>query len=347
MIEGLDATSRRVALAVLRQGPVSRAELCGVLGLSAPSLTRLVKPLVALGLLVEGAPVGPVTTGRPSVPLDVDATRAHFLGVKFIPGRLYAVLTDLKGTVVATTVLEADFAEPEAAVSAVAGLLRWCGPRRPDGIGICLGASVDSDGRVSGASFLGWPDLPLGALVTERTDLPCVVENDVTAFTLAEHWFGFGRGVRDFLVVTLGAGVGAGLVCEDELVRGFAGRAGMIGPLRLDDGRRLQDVVETRAVTARMEREPGAEVLRDVAQAMGQLVGQLCLVTAPERVLVSGEGAASLSVPAVPELTEALFRGIARYTELDPDRLRVESLDFDEWARGAAAMAIRAHMTAG
>ncbi|MEL4504440.1 ROK family transcriptional regulator [Luteococcus sp. H138] len=344
-LPGLDTSSRRVALAVLRLGPVSRTELGRVLGLSAPSLTRLTKPLVKEGLLLEGAPVAPLTTGRPAVPLDVDASRAHFLGVKFVRGEMYAVLTDLKGAVLVSEVFAGDYREPAAAVLAVAALMDWCGQRQPDGIGVCLGASVDETGMVSEAEYMGWPQLPLGTMIRERTGLPCVVENDVTAFTLAEHWFGFGRGVRDFLVVTLGAGVGAGLVCEDELVRGHRGRAGLIGGLRLDDGRRLQDVVETGAIVARLQDEALEQVLLDVAQAMGQLVGQLCAVTAPERVLVSGEGAQELTGRQAKVLTQALFDGVARYTDLGREQVKIDALNFAEWARGAATMAIRAHMT--
>ncbi|MEL4358498.1 MULTISPECIES: ROK family transcriptional regulator [unclassified Luteococcus] len=342
---GLDATSRRLALAVLRQGPISRAELRGRLGLSAPSLTRLAKPLVARGLLVEGEPVGPVTTGRPSVPLDVDSTRGHFLGVKFVPGRMFVVLTDLKGTVLESRVADSDFGDPANAVEAVATVVDQV-RRRPDGIGISLGASVRDAGLVCEAGFMGWPDVRLAELVRRRTGLPCVVENDVTALALAEHWFGFGRGVRDFLVVTLGAGVGAGLVCEDELVRGHRGRAGMIGGLVLHDGRRLHQVVETAAIQARLADEPLAVVLADVAGAMGELIGQLCLVSAPARVLLSGEGLELLSGAERAPVTRALLAGISRYTQLEPEQLRVEPLDFAEWARGSAAMAIRAHMAA-
>lgn len=341
-LDGLDPTSRRVALAVLRQGPVARVELCSMLGLSAPSLTRLTKPLLAKGLLRQGDPVAPPVTGRPALPLDVVADRAHFVGAKFIPGELHLVLTDLKGRVLEARSVDGDFCDPEAAVRELARQVALIAATQPAGVGVSLGASVTDDGQVHGAWFMGWPTIALQEMVAGATGLPCVVENDVNAFTLAEHWFGFGRGVSDFMVVTIGAGVGLGLVCGDELVRGFDGRAGMIGALTLDDGRRVHEVVETRHVQARLDAgaECRAEVLADVAQAVGQAVGQACLVSAPERVLVSGEGAGLLEGHE-----DALRAGLARYTDLPAEALRIEALGFDEWARGSAAMAIRAHLS--
>lgn len=356
--DGLDSTTQRVALAVLRHGPVSRAELRRLLGLSAPSLTRLTKPLVARGLLVEGEPVALSASGRPSVPLDVNAASAHFVGAKFVTDALYAVVTDLKGSVVDSAVVEDAFPTPQDAADALARLVDgWQGRWHPSGLGVSLGANVAEDGTIDRVSFMGWPSSPFRKILEQTTGLGTVVANDVHAFTLAEHWFGFGRGLTDFAVATLGAGVGVGLVCGDELVLGFGGAAGRVGDVTLDDGRRLRDVAVTQAIEARISQALGRQVratdvpalqheplvqavLDDVARAMGQLVGQVCLFTSPQRVLISGEGATLLR-----NHETALREGIAHYAELPAERLGVESLGFDEWARGSAAMAIRAHMT--
>ncbi|WP_420176670.1 ROK family transcriptional regulator [Luteococcus sp. OSA5] len=355
---GLDSTTQRVALAVLRHGPVSRAELRQLLGLSAPSLTRLTKPLVSRGLLVECEPVAQQVSGRPSVPLEVNAASTHVIGAKFVADALYAVVTDLKGSVVDSAVVQRPFPTPQEAADALAELAQgWQQDWHPAGLGVSLGANVGSDGTINRVSFLGWPSTPFGEILEQTTGLDTVVANDVHAFTLAEHWFGFGRGVTDFAVATLGAGVGVGLVCGDELVTGLGGAAGRVGDVTLDDGRRLRDVAVTETIEQRASHALGRDlsvcdlpelvhepriqvILDDVARAIGQLVGQVCLFTAPERVLISGEGAVLLE-----NHERALHEGIARYARLPHDRLGIESLGFDEWARGSAAMAIRAYMT--
>jgi predicted NBD/HSP70 family sugar kinase len=58
---------------------------------------------------------------------------------------------------------------------------------------------------VTRAPFLGWRDVDLGAALHEALGLPIVVENDIVALVEAEHWFGEGRGIDDFAVVTIGA----------------------------------------------------------------------------------------------------------------------------------------------
>lgn len=356
---GLDETSRRVVLAVLRHGPVARAELGRMLDLSAPSLTRVTRPLVTSGLLVEGEPVPQGSTGRPAVPLDVRAQAHHFVGAKVVDDALHAVVTDLKGTVVDQRLLPGTLTSPQQAAEVLAWLVEQWRGWRPLALGISLGAVVDDARFVSRIAFLGWPPTDLAAVVGAAVGLPVVVANDVHAFTLAEHWFGFGRGCTDFAVVTLGAGVGAGLVCGDHLVRGAGGLAGRVGDLATLDGRRMREVLETARVRARAAQALGHEVAagslvehaadarldplrEDVARTVGELVGQVGLVAAPQRVLVSGEGSWLLEGH-----TDALLDGIGRYLPMAAERVGVEGLGFDEWARGSAAVAIRASLETG
>lgn len=353
--EALDDSSRRVALALVRRGPLARADLGRVLGLSAPSLTRLTKPMVAGGLLVEDAPAAQRGTGRPAVPLRVDVGRAHVVGTKITADGLYAVVTDLGGTVVDSRFSPGHLASPAQAVEALAALVgRWRDRWHPVRLGVSLGAVVSADQTVSRVAFLGWPDVRLAPLLQEATGLPTVVANDVHAFTVAEHWFGAGRGCTDLAVLTIGAGVGVGIVAGDELVTGHGGLAGRAGHLLLADGRAVREVVESVPVAARaaalLGRPVGPDDLpalagdpalsglfADVAGATGQVAGQLGLLVAPERVVVSGEGAVLLQGHE-----EALRAGAARLCPEVADRLVVDSPGFDQWARGSAALSVRA-----
>lgn len=359
----LDATSQRVALTVLRHGPISRAELGRLLGLSSASVTRLTKPMVGAGLLTEGAPEGR-STGRPPLPLDIAADSATFVGLKISHEGLHAVLTDLRGSILATASCPGARLSPADVAGAVCTLVEDLGAGRPTplALGASLGATVGPDKLVRGALFLGWDDgIDLAGLLEDETGLRTTIDNDVNAFTVAEHWFGVGKDTSEFAVLTIGAGVGLGLVCRDELVRGRAGAAGMIGPLRVLGGRLAQDVLnrdvfDTRAAAlvgpgtplaglpALAAEVPGLGVLLDeVADAVGELAGTVAAITAPERVLVAGEG--------VPLLAGREDRVRGRLEEMQPQHVPVPELVVDvvgddEWARGAAALAIRAHMGA-
>jgi glucokinase len=86
-------------------------------------------------------------------------------------------------------------------------------------------------GRTANLPF--WEDLPLRELLERRLGLPVAVENDANAAALAEHRLGAARGARVSLTVTVGTGVGCGIVVEDRLLRGAHGGAGEIGHLPL------------------------------------------------------------------------------------------------------------------
>ncbi|AEE46843.1 ROK family transcriptional regulator [Cellulomonas fimi] len=365
----------QVALEVLLRGPLSRAELARRLDLSQPTLTRLTKDLVRRGLLVESdARPGPAV-GRPSQPLDVDATSHHFVGVNLAVGTAHAVLVDLRGTVVATSSADLPQDAPEAVVAVVGDLadaVVAAAPAGtvlagvPTGLGVSLGGHSPDGTTVHLAPFLGWHDVPLGALVRERTGLPTVVENDVAALASAEHWFGAGRDARTFAVVTVGAGVGYGLVVHDRLVRHADMGLGLVGHFPLDpngplcpEGHRgcagamlttealeaeaavalRRPVTSTELLDLARDGDPAARrIVDDAGRALGRLVAAVANLTMPDLVVLTGEGV-DLAVVADGALRAALAAD--RNPKATPVDLVVEPGDFSQWARGAAVVAIQ------
>src|SRR6478609_1307797 len=96
-----DSTRQALTL-LLRRGPMARAELARRLGLSPPALTKLTRPLVDIGLLIEVRNVGRATAGRPAMPLAINPEWGRFVGIKVTGDRLYAVLANLCGTALRT-----------------------------------------------------------------------------------------------------------------------------------------------------------------------------------------------------------------------------------------------------
>ena len=106
-------------------------------------------------------------------------------------------------------------------------------------IGIGSPGDIDTaTGAVRYSPNFDWHDVPLGARLTERFGCSVVVGNDARCATLGEYTFGTGRGTRDFVLLTLGTGIGGGIVADGDLVRGHLGGAGEIGhhQLRATDG---------------------------------------------------------------------------------------------------------------
>lgn len=102
----------------------------------------------------------------------------------------------------------------------------------PAGLGIATAGAVDHrDGSMFAATenLPGWAGFPLRAFAEDRFHLPCFVVNDAHAAALSEQHFGFGRGLTDFVAITLGTGIGGGIVSAGKLLVGEHGFAGTIG----------------------------------------------------------------------------------------------------------------------
>lgn len=368
----LSASERRVALEVLVRGPLARTELAQRLGLSAPSLSRLTKPLLDLGVLHEvDDPSEPAGRGggRPPQPLDVDPRLEHFVGIKLTGTRAYAALTDLRAGIIRAADVPVGDHHPEAVVAILTDLVSGLNGDPDVGvlaIGVGLGGVVVRDTRVARAPFLGWRDVDLGRMLAARTGLPVVLANDLDALMEAEHWFGAGRDVTDFVTLTIGAGVGCGLVIHDQLVHGRDSGIGLLGHFPLDplgpacpDGHRgcanallSMDAIQTQASLATgrpleydevldltLAGDPIADqIVGNAARALGVLVADVANVAQPERVVLTGEGIRLAEVG-----WERLVSSIHEHRNPEASELDLLLVKDDAtlWARGAAAVAIQ------
>jgi predicted NBD/HSP70 family sugar kinase len=367
----LSAGERSVAIEVLVHGPLSRTELARRLDLSAGSLTRLTKPLIESGLLIEVPEAGTpaeVRQGRPSQPLDVVAESRSFIGFKITEDMVYGVVTTLRSDIVARhdrPLADHDPARVADLLAEMTAELARTFPRLA-GIGIGVGGLVQERAVVGESPFLHWRDVPLGELVEERTGVPVVVENDVCALVEAETWFGAGRGLDRFVVLTIGAGIGYGLVLGGRRVpyaeedRGF-GRHWIIdpnGPLTPDGARgsavsllaipsiryqvraatgRDHTYEEILALAAAGEPMP-ARVIDEAGRALGVLVAQIANFAMPQKILLAGEGVGLMDVAG--KTVEDTIRA-HRHPLAAPIDVETKVSDFHDWARGAAVLAIQ------
>jgi predicted NBD/HSP70 family sugar kinase len=361
-------SARRVTLEVLLHGPLARSELADRLGLSTASLTRLTKPLMDAGLLREVATPNPRGGGRPLQPLDVDPDVQRFIGIKLAGFRAYGVLTDLRADILGSATVEITDQSPEAVVSRIAELVDTLDDRaRPvAAIGIGIGGVVRDFTRVQRAVFLHWGEVDLGAAVAGATGRPTVVSNDLDALLEAEHWFGDGRDVQSFAVLTIGAGVGGGLVIHDHLVSGPDSGLGLLGHFPVDplgpacpEGHRgcVKSLLTTDAIRSQAALTLGRPVTYDevldlaeagnavadqivgrAAHAFGTLIAAVANIAQPERIILTGEG---IRLAQVAESRVRAGIAQARHAEASPIDLRFITDDPTLWARGASAVAIQ------
>ncbi|MET0134653.1 MAG: ROK family transcriptional regulator [Kibdelosporangium sp.] len=358
---------------VLTQGPVSRVEVARRTGLSSAAVTKAARPLIEAGYLVELASAES-RVGRPANPLEVRADREFFVGIKITDSELIGVVTDLRARIRVTRFARLQSRKVDAVVSGVAELvtdLLQASPayrKRTHCLGVTVAGDVDRDsGQVRYSPFLHWRDVPLQELVAEATGLETTVDNDVKAITVAERWFGDGVGAGSFALVTLGTGIGCGLVVNGGVVAGSHGVAGEIGHIPVfGDGPLchcgatgcVEAIASTDAIVAQARTATGepalsmAEVIAgarhgDVALrrvfaragvAIGRGLAAMANLVGPERIIVSGEGldAYDLYADEIRETFATQAFGAAAECELI-----LRPLPFEEWARGAAAIAVQ------
>ncbi len=360
--------------AVLTRGPLSRRDAARLTGLSAASVTKLVKPMISHGYLVENVREAGVP-GRPQIPLQVDPGRHHAVGIKLMDREVVGVVVDLHAEVQSAHRMKYRDTSPTGVVAVIEEMTTLLLERAPIERDRLLGVGVGLGGHISGATgvvvespFLGWHDVPLRQMLTDRMGLPVVIENDVNTLAVAEQWFGAGSTFPSFALVTVGAGVGCGLVLDGQLWRGVSGAAGEFGHMVVDPdgplchcGKRgcLESVVSDTAIAAAMSAAGGQRVSRIsqvVAQAhagdavarhvftqagvaLGRAIAALLNLLNPPLVILSGEGMAASDL-FIDALRAELARNAFSSTAADCTVL-VRPLPDETWARGAAATMLR------
>ncbi|MGA5798182.1 ROK family protein [Streptomyces cellulosae] len=360
---------------VLTHGPLTRQEAARRTGVSPAAVTKAVRPLIEAGFLVEDADAETrPAQGRPANPVRVDGGRALFIGLKATGDEIIGVLTDLCCRIRVARRVPLTGRAPREVLPVAADLVRELLTEAEGfgvqvlGLGVAVAGDVDrAAGTVRFSPFLDWHDVPLAALAEEASGLPVTVDNDVRALTVAEQWFGDGVGLSDFAVVTVGAGIGCGLVVHGRVVSGAHGVAGEIGhvpvvpdgpPCHCGGRGCLEAVASDAAITARVREATGVPVAdatealalaragdegaravyARAGEAIGRGIATVANLLGPERVIISGEGLAAYDLFAgqVRDAFAAAAFGSAARCEL-----RTRPLPFEEWARGAAATAIQ------
>ncbi len=345
------------------QGPTSRAAIARSLGLSPATVTQVTKDLLARGLVEELASV-PSRGGRPATLLGLVERTGVALGAKVTADHVALVAVGLDGSVRSATTHPVDPRDRDAIGDILAGAL----DDTVLGIGVGVPGSVDAQASgVVDAPTLGWQDVKLGHALRTRLGVPVLVDNDVNTLAAAERLYGVGREHSSYLVVTIGRGVGCGIVIDGSLYRGAAGGAGEIGhvPISEDGPRcgcgatgcleayigsagllraaRAQGVVGARGRLATLPKaardgDPVAQaVYAEAGRLLGRALAGIVHTVDPEVVVLMGEGVDEW------EFWRPGFEPALRACLLPARRelpVVVEPWSEDQWARGAASLVL-------
>ncbi len=316
---------------IRRDGRTSRTDIGDTLNLSLPTVMRIVDQLMEANLVVlAGSHSQENGVGRPRNLLQFNAEGNLVIGADVGGTKIYGATANLGGQILYEQQVrhqETKSAEEyyTRLLALVGELLATAQARGKRVLGIAVGAPGETqheEGVVRWAPALNWRDFPLKARLQEATGLPVVVENDVNLAALGEYWFGAvadgAFALQNIVLLSIGTGIGAGIILEGQLYRGARSSAGEIGYLL--PGRRFLG-----------ERYDGFGAFEQVASGSGiaararaALAGEwpaeaLAGITA-ETVFAAARDGAPWAVPIITETCETLALGIAAiHTLLDPE----------------------------
>ncbi|MBK6900894.1 MAG: ROK family protein [bacterium] len=318
---------RPLADAVLRliwqHRSVSRADIARLAGLSRSTVSEIVSEILPMGIVAEGGE-GPSQGGRRPIVLEFRDDACAILGVEMGAAHVTAVLTDLRGRVLAHATREHPVRnDPHGTRRLIEALCREClaspaAAERPlVGIGVAVPCPLDPShpDRLSEIVIPAWGGRLGLEDLSRRLAAPLMVDNDANLGALAEHWWGVGRGVDDLAYIKVATGIGSGHVIGGEIYRGATGTAGEIGHISIDPkGKRcicgLQGCLVTLA---------GSQALVERARELGaeypgsSLAGPEISVRDIENAALAGD---PLALRVATEATEHLGRAVASMMNL-------------------------------
>lgn len=240
---GIRAYNERLLLTLLRRhGPLAKVQIARMSGLSAQTVSVIMRGLEGDGLVVRGAPLrGKV--GQPSVPIELAPDGAFFFGLKVGRRSTDLVLTDFLGKVVDRAQERHGFPTPDAtlrftqrAVAAIADRQPAAVRARLSGLGIAipfkLWSWAESIGAPAGA-MEAWRHRDIREELAQALDLPVYLQNDASAACGAELVFGRVPMPETTLHLFIGYFIGGGVVLNGSLFTGRSGNAGALGSMPL------------------------------------------------------------------------------------------------------------------
>lgn len=366
---------------------ISRTDLSRATGLSQASLTGITADLIREGL-IEEKQSGAYEGGRRPTLLAIRPDGMHVIGINVAIHEIRVVIVNFQAEVQAsyTSVLENDYYSPEEIVAITAQAIQACmweanfSKDQISGAGVGIPGPVDSGrGIIRFLPNYGWKDVPFQKMLQEKINHPVFIDNSSNNLATGEYWYGSGKGIDNFLVITLENGVGAGMMLNGQLVRGHLGIASEFGHICADqngplcrcgrkgcieafvgnnsilrDARELiqqgkwsqadllpEDIHFNEVIT---ELAVGNAALEAIYRKAGEILGvgiyNMITMLDPERVIITGKG-----VAAGDKLSTPMFEQIERLKKgnfgFSDSQIVIQKWPDGDWARESGTLVLR------
>ena len=375
----------KILESIRTMGMISRIDIARTTGLSQALVTGLTADLINEGLIIEKQ-AGEYEGGRRPMLLALNPEGAFVVGVNMSITEISVVIVNFEGSVVAfyTKPIEPIWHSVSDIAGNIVGAVQSCiweanfAKEQISGVGIGIPGLVNSDsGQIRFLPNYGWENVNLKELVQNKLNHPCYVDNSTNTLALAEQWFGEGKGIDNFLVVTIQTGVGLGAVINGRIYRGADGIAAELGHITINpDGPKcrcgkkgcveayagniaiLRDARQA-ALNGQWDcRDPEAFSYEDVVEAAkngayelrrlfaraGQMLGMgvshLITLFNPAKIIITGKG-----VRAGELIFNDMMATIENYVSTKFDhsstQIIIQQWTEQDWARGAGGLVLR------
>jgi len=378
-------TSRQQVVSVIRDaGQIARIDIAQKTGVSPATVTAITAELIQAGLIEEVVPDSSAPAlgrGRPRVSLRVRGAAHVLAGIKVSSGTISTILIDFDGT----TLSEHETPLPEARMPAdvlvqrIVDTLRAAtaetGRRIDDlsGLGVGISGMVDvPEGLVHWSPTLTRRNVALRNMLEAALEMPVFLDNDANCVAKAEQMFGEGRGVRDFLVVTIEHGVGLGVVIDGQVYRGSRGCGAEFGHTKVHLGGALcrcgqrgcleayvadyallreaavtlpglvgdtaEEKLDSLFTAARSGTQTALSILERASEMFAMGLANLINIFDPGLIIVSGERMSHDFLYSDEVIT--MMKTQVLQVDAPPPEVRIHKWGDMMWAKGAAAYAM-------
>jgi predicted NBD/HSP70 family sugar kinase len=370
---------------IRRAGLISRVEIAALTGQSRAAVTNITARLLQEKVIVEKETKTSASRGRRRVLLALNPTAAYVVGVKLSAFQVSFAVTNMQADVLSSLIVPVRIGKKS--VEFVADLIeegiRHCVSealiemRKISGIGIGVPGLVNSEkGLTYWSALYKKGNTTLRDLIRKRFNIQTYIENDANTVTLAQQWFGEGKGVDNFLVVTVEHGVGMGIVVNGQIYRGVKGIGAEFGHMVIKPGGALcrcgkrgcieSYVADYSVLGAAMDAckagkwqyrniasltieevtaiaKKGEPALQKIFKRSGEILGLgisgLVQIFNPEKIIIAGEG-----VRAGALLFEPMQKTIKAHTTPEMHetlQIVIQKWQDTDWARGAASLVLQ------
>ncbi|QIZ06580.1 ROK family protein [Priestia megaterium] len=225
---------------IVSNSPISRARLSEITGLNKSTVSSQVNTLIEKNLIFEIGQ-GQSSGGRKPVMLVFNKNAGYSIGIDIGVDSINGILTDLKGNIVLNQYHHLEKPSLDKNKDVLFSMIKDLTNQIPDspygliGIGLCVPGLVNTEQKVIFTPNIDWNyELDLKSLIEQEFQVPVFIENEANAGAYGEKVFGAAKNYENIIYVSVGTGIGIGIVINNDLYRGVNGFAGEMGHLTID-----------------------------------------------------------------------------------------------------------------